>query len=87
MAPKRRRNNANDDEVQENITWVSQQIDTGTLILLSVVALLQNSAFVDLDDERQPGREHLNKRIEAYGLKIAQPAPSHAQEEKLATRP
>ena len=42
---------------------------TDALILLSVVALLLNSACVDLDDKRQPGRGHLNKRLEAYTLK------------------
>jgi len=43
MAPKRRRDNANDDEDQENITWISQRLYTGVLILLSIVALLLNS--------------------------------------------
>jgi len=44
MAPKRRREDTNDDEDQESITWISQRLYTGTLILLSIVACPLNSA-------------------------------------------
>ena len=66
---KRRRDDANDDGDEENITRISPHLYTGALISLSVVALLLNSACVDLDDTRQSRREHLKTRLEAYGLK------------------
>jgi hypothetical protein len=64
MPPKRRRDNADDDE-QEKVTWISDQLYKGTRAGGCCSAL---SSFVDLNDQRQSGRERLNSRLSACKL-------------------
>jgi hypothetical protein len=64
MPPKRRRDNA-DDEEQEKITWISDQLYKGTPAEGYCSAL---SSSVDLNDQRQLGRERLNTRLSACKL-------------------
>jgi hypothetical protein len=68
MAPKRRRDNRNDDEGQPKITWVSDELYRGVFILSRCHSLARSVLQLDLNDKRHSGRLQLNARLAIYQL-------------------